>query len=112
MPHRFMKPCLDCGQLSRNNRCDTHQAVINQKKERKRDTPERRAKKRTYYNADYQRRAKLVRQTATLCHLCGEGPRIGDPWEADHVYPGDPNSPLLPAHRTCNNKKSNRIPSR
>lgn len=108
MVHKFLKPCLECGVLSRNNRCDEHQARIDQAKERKRDTPERRAKKRSYYNTDYQRRAKHVRDTATHCHICGEGPRGGDPWQADHLEPGNPTSPLAPAHRSCNAKRGNR----
>ena len=51
-----------------------------------------------YYNAD----GKLVRDTATHCWLCGEPARPDDPWQADHIYPGKPDSPLAPAHRSCN----------
>lgn len=108
MSHRFLKPCLECGQLSRNNRCDTHQATIDRAKEKRRDTPERRAKKKLYYNSDYQRRARHVRQTAEVCHICGQGAREGDGWQADHLIPGDPTSPLLPAHRSCNAKRGNK----
>ena len=70
---------------------------------------ERQAKKKLLYkNADYRRRSQLVRQTAITCSLCGGGARVGDPWTADHVVPGDPRSPLLPAHRSCNSKKGNK----
>lgn len=98
----FLKPCLDCGTLSRANRCETHQQAITQQKERRRDTPERRAKKQQYYNADYRKRAKRIRETATTCHICGGGPNPHDPWQADHLEPGNPSSPLLPSHRSCN----------
>lgn len=101
---RFLRPCLDCGILSKGSRCPTHQAVI----ERKKDTPERREKKRKLYNSDYKRQAKIVRENAVICHLCGGGARVGDPFEADHVTPGDPTSILLPAHRSCNLRKGNR----
>ena len=46
---------------------------------------------------------------AEICHLCGEGGRVGDPWEADHVNPElGSQSILLPAHRSCNRKRGNK----
>lgn len=106
-PPRFRRPCLDCGQLAYGNRCETHQTEWN-RKHRTPDTPERKAKKRLYYNSDYRKRAKFVRDNAVLCHLCGEGYRPGDPWQADHLQPGNPHSPLAPAHRSCNAKRGNK----
>lgn len=63
---------------------------------------------RTHYHGTYRARAKAVREAATVCWLCGGGPRPHDPWTADHVTPGDPDSVLLPAHRTCNSARGNR----
>ena len=46
---------------------------------------------------------------AEICHLCGEGGRVGDPWEADHANPElGQASILLPAHRSCNRKRGNK----
>lgn len=57
------------------------------------------------YRGDYTGRARIVRQTAERCWLCGEGPRADDPWTADHVNPGDPTSELKAAHRSCNSRR-------
>lgn len=93
------KPCLACGTPTTNgSRCNDceieHQATRNAK--------------RTHYKGDYKKRAKAVRDTAAICHICGEGPRYGDPFQADHLIPADPTSPLAPAHRTCNARRGNR----
>ena len=100
MPIR--RPCLGCRQLTpTGNRCPTcqtkHQALIDA----------HRAHKRNHYKGDYAARAKAVREAATHCWLCGQGPRPDDPWQADHIYPGQPDSPLAPAHRSCNIRRSN-----
>jgi hypothetical protein len=39
--------------------------------------------------------------------LCGEGARVGDPWQADHLVAGDANSPLAAAHGSCNRRRGN-----
>ena len=49
-------------------------------------------------------------EAATYCYLCGDGPRDGDPFVADHVIPrvlGGPDTldNLAPAHRSCNGRK-------
>ena len=41
--------------------------------------------------------------------LCGGGAVPGDPWQADHVIPGNPDSPLAPAHRSCNAARGNKV---
>jgi hypothetical protein len=98
----FNKPCLDCGKLTRNGtRCEYHQGLIDAK------TNQRKAE-RTHYRGDYPKRAKAIRDTATNCWLCGEGYRPNDPWTADHVYPSMPDSPLMPAHRSCNSRRGNK----
>lgn len=103
---KFPKPCLDCGTLtSGGNRCDTHQRRIDELAEMRRALVK---KTLNTYGGDYRRRAKQVRDTAVVCHLCGEGARVGDPWEADHLIPGDPNSGLAAAHRSCNQRRGNK----
>jgi hypothetical protein len=103
----FNRPCLDCGVLTnKNNRCEKHQALQQAKIDAKR------ADKRAHYKGDYQRRAKQVRENASVCWLCGEGYRDGDPWTADHVYQSEVNSPLLAAHRSCNSRRGNREPKK
>ena len=97
---RFPKPCLDCGVLtSGGNRCDVHQQRVDKLHDLRRQTIKRATGQ---YSGDYRKRAKQVRETATVCHLCGEPARWNDPWEADHLIPGEPDSPLAAAHRSCN----------
>jgi 5-methylcytosine-specific restriction endonuclease McrA len=60
----------------------------------------------------YTKNALAVVQAATRCHLCGEGPRPGDPFVADHVVPrslggSDEIDNLRPAHRSCNGRRGN-----
>lgn len=104
--HKFRQPCIDCGALTRyGSRCETHQAAVNQyadykKAERKRATGQ--------YSGDYRKRAKEVREMATICWLCGDGARADDPWQADHIVPGDMYSALAPAHRSCNAARGNK----
>ena len=87
------KPCLDCGTLTPNTRCHTcHQAS------------------RKHYKGDYAQRSRQVRDTATHCWICGQPAKPNDPWTADHYYPGDPTSPLLPAHKSCNSRRQDTPP--
>lgn len=99
MPRR---PCLtpDCPNLTnRGPRCTTCE----------RDYQRRRNANRPQYAGSHDRRAAEVRANATVCWLCGEGPRPDDPWQADHVIPADPRSELRPAHRSCNARRGNRV---
>lgn len=100
----FNKPCLICGTLSKATLCPTHQAA----KEKARNTPERQARKAALYNSSYRTLAKQVRANATQCHICKGGYIPHDPFEADHLIPGDPYSPLAPAHRSCNQSRGNK----
>lgn len=93
------RPCLTCGDPTTNG---TRCIDCEQEKQRKRNA------RRDHYKGDYKRLAAAVRANAITCHLCGEGARPDDPWQADHLTPGDPNSPLAAAHRTCNASKGNR----
>jgi hypothetical protein len=101
----FNKPCLDCGVLVRGgSRCPIHQAMWQSKVDAKRKP------KRTHYDSKYKRDSKIVRDNAIECWLCGQGYRPDDPWTADHLFPGVIDSPLLPAHRSCNSSRGNRPP--
>ena len=60
------------------------------------------------YGGDYRKAAAEVRASTVACWLCGEGWRPNDPWQADHVTPGDPESVLLGAHRSCNIGRANK----
>jgi hypothetical protein len=101
----FKRPCLDCGVLvDRGNRCEPHQSAYLAK------IDERRKPNRKHYSGSYQRRAKQVRDNAVICWICNKGFTTDDPPTADHYYPSDPTSPLLPAHRSCNSRRGNQPP--
>jgi hypothetical protein len=90
------KRCLDCPAITRNgSRCPTCERAHNRK----------RHNRVLYDRADYRRRAARVRANATRCWRCGLPILPGQPVDADHVNPGDPNSPLLPTHASCNRGK-------
>jgi len=92
-PMGIRRVCAGCHRLTENTtRCVECEA----RRERAR------YQSRTHYHGDYQARARSVRANASACWICGEGYRPDDPWQADHVMPGDPNSLLLAAHRSCN----------
>ena len=105
---KFKRPCLVCGGLSYGSRCDVHQAEANAYMQRRKDTPERLAKKRLLYNSEYRQRRKQVLASAIACHLCKKPFVSGDAIEADHLVPSDPNSPLAAAHRRCNQSRGDR----
>ena len=104
---KFPKPCLQCGKLTQGTSyCDIHWAEKQALREILR--PPRPKGNRPHYQGDYWKRAKEVRENAAVCHICKDGPRYGDPWTADHLIAGDPNSPLAPAHRSCNSRRGNK----
>ena len=93
MPIR--RPCLTCRRLTTQpTRCETCAGRLESL----------RNASRPQYRGDYVARASLIRATATHCHICGQGPRPDDPWQADHVY-GPDNDTLAAAHRSCNIRK-------
>ncbi len=64
---------------------------------------------KAHRSGSYQRRARQVRQRAnadptTTCWRCGLtlDAKPGDTWDAGHLRDGDPTSPLLPEHSSCN----------
>ena len=100
----FPRPCLTCGTLTTDSYCAEHKRKTQPSK-----APRRKHKKQFLYGGDYKLKAKIVKATPGACHLCGEGDRVGDPWEADHVNPElGQFSPLAKAHRTCNRKRGNK----
>ena len=104
---RFPKPCLVCGALTQGlTRCDKHQAEW-QTLEGLR-LQEMKARRPNLYDSQYRKKAKLVRETALFCHLCKEPARPNDPFTADHLIAGDPDSPLAAAHRSCNSRRGNK----
>jgi len=87
-----VKACSRCGRvaLPGTNRCALHY--------------------RKHRSGSYIRDARRIVETATRCHLCGEGPRAGDPFVCDHIIPrmyggSDDPSNLAPAHRSCNGRR-------
>lgn len=106
------KPCIDCGTPTDGTRCPTHQEIWGRDKDA-RQTAQRKARGgRPQYAGTWARQSRAVRANATVCWLCGNGPRPDDPWQADHLYPaamtGGAPGPALPAHRSCNVARSNR----
>jgi hypothetical protein len=100
------RTCLECGTITTDGtRCQDCRRQLNRQRERARHRPPR---IRPHYAGNYQARAKAVRDNASVCWICLEGPRPNDPWTADHLTPGDPNSALAPAHRSCNSRRGNR----
>lgn len=105
---RFPKPCLDCGELTNgDNRCQDHKNLVEKLHNAKRAAVK---KESGQYAGSYRARAKLVRETALVCHLCNDGARANDSWVADHVDPGShgDSAVLLPAHKSCNEKRGNK----
>jgi hypothetical protein len=99
------QPCMGCGQPINGTRCVTCQTKHN--KER----PKRRGRGKGY-DYEYKRNARIVRDNARICWICGEGRKDDDPWQADHLIPladGGVRSPLAAAHRSCNIRRSNRL---
>lgn len=105
----FNKPCLDCGELSRGNRCEKHEAQYRRKRNARLVSYKRQEAKRAKYDSEHKKRAQAVRENATHCHICRRPFQPGDKIEADHIFPELNNSsPLLPAHAKCNAKRGNK----
>jgi len=104
---RFPKPCLICNQLTTGGSyCPTHQA-----KQDEREQARQRMRKagRTLYNdARYRKIRAYLRATATHCHICNEAFIDRNDITADHLIPGDINSPLDAAHSICNSRRGNK----
>jgi 5-methylcytosine-specific restriction endonuclease McrA len=107
----FPKPCLKCKALFtfRSEYCDTCRLERKPREQKPRVySAERKARKGFLYGGDYRERAKLVKDTATHCHICQQPFSDRKEIQADHLIPGNPESPLAAAHRVCNARKGNR----
>jgi hypothetical protein len=107
----FPKPCLKCKAIftARSEYCDTCRLERKPREQKPRVySAERKIKKALLYDGGYRARAKVVRETATHCHICLKAFTDRKEIQADHLVPGNPDSPLAPAHRTCNASKGNR----
>ncbi len=104
---RFPKPCLTCNQLTTGaSYCDKHLAPI---LEAKRIKENLRKRGRTLYNSTaYRKQRAWIKATATHCHICKQAFIDRNQISADHLIPGDPNSPLAPAHIICNSRRGNK----
>ena len=104
---RLPRPCLDCQKLhtDKGDYCLSCRKERNRKKE---NNPERKARKKLLYNSNYRRAASLIKLTATHCHICKEPFTNREEITADHLLPGEVNSPLAPAHKSCNSARGNR----
>jgi hypothetical protein len=92
---------MDCGvRVRQGNRCQPCLTIFNRVREQSR--PHR---NRPHYTGNYRGRAATIRAEAEVCWICGDTTRPDDPWTADHLIPGDPDSPLAPAHRSCNSRR-------
>jgi hypothetical protein len=105
-----MRPCMDCQTLIPNKqiRCD---ACAETKQARNTLRERMRVRERPHYEGGYRKRAKQVRDAAEVCWICNEPARPNDPWQADHVIPRDtdPETLLLPVHRSCNIYRSAKL---
>jgi hypothetical protein len=108
----MLKPCLDCGTPADSTRCHRCGDTFNRARNRQATLRRQTNGGRIYQTGAYRTASAYVRANATRCHLCGNGPRDNDPWQADHLIPvagGGELGPLLPAHRSCNIARSNRL---
>lgn len=98
----FQRPCLECGVLTRlGSRCEKHQAIVDAK-------VNARKAQRTLYDADHKKQAKIIKEFATHCWLCGEAFTDRSEIQADHVLAGVKGSVLMPAHARCNAARGNK----
>lgn len=104
MPKRF---CLDCRRLfdatTGDSRCPTHQAALEARMNRR---PKGNTTQRGL-GWKHQQRAKQEISQDMTCWRCGQPATESDPITADHSIPrsqGGVDSPLRPAHRSCNSR--------
>lgn len=112
---KFRRPCLKCGGTTSpgGTYCATHERELEQARNLKRDSdPKRKEKKKILYNSDYQKKRReiveWVRANGFVCYLCKQNIEPTHEIDIDHVEAGNPDSQLLPTHRTCNRSRGNR----
>lgn len=76
MPRRNLAPCTEpgCPELTRNNKCTTHQPADN------RPTSSERG-----YDADWRRDRKRYLTAFPICALCGRPSQVPDHWPTSRV---------------------------
>jgi hypothetical protein len=107
MMTRFPKPCLVCNILTTGaSYCSVHQLAVDQREKQRQAI---RKKGRTLYNdANYRRIRTHLKATATHCHICKLPFTNRNDITADHLIPGNPQSPLDAAHALCNSRRGNK----
>ena len=104
---RFPKPCLVCKQLTTGaSYCETHQRGVDEREKQRQRI--RKAGRVLYNDSNYRKIRAYLKATATHCHLCNQAFTDRNQITADHLIPGDINSPLAPAHALCNSKRGNK----
>jgi hypothetical protein len=108
------KPCLDCGTPAKGTRCTRCSAVYTKTRNDRQTLQRVLNGGRPQYGSQWSKISRGIRATATVCWLCGQGPRPNDPWQADHIIPaakktsgGEPAAAA--AHRSCNISRANKI---
>lgn len=106
------KPCLNCGRVSDNTRCPKCHAAAQKQTNMKAAARQKNRGGSPYDKGQYRTQAKQVRANATKCHICKQGPKPNDPFQADHLIPiqqGGGAGPLAAAHRSCNIRRANKL---
>ena len=107
----FPKPCLKCKAIftARSEYCEACRFERKPREQKPRiESPERKKRKSLLYNNHYKQQARLLKETATHCHLCLQPFTDRAEIQADHLQPGNPFSALAPAHARCNASRGNR----
>lgn len=104
---RFPKPCLICNQLTTGaSYCAVHQTQADEKEKLRQRG--RKAGRTLYNTKEYRRGRAWLKATATHCHICKQAFINRNDITADHLIPGDPQSPLAAAHSLCNSRRGNK----
>jgi len=92
-----LRPCIEtgCPALTSRTRCTQHERA----RDRSRGTPAQRG-----YDAAWVARSREQRRRVPYCEECGDT----DDLTADHIIPGDANSPIRTLCRSCNSARANR----
>lgn len=91
-----LRPCLDCGQLTRSgSRCPAHARA----RDRARGSSGARG-----YGPDHQAARRALEQTlpAPCGYGCGQVLEPGSSWVAAHLVDGDPSAGWIASCRSCN----------
>ena len=92
---QMLRACRRCGRPTTGAFCAEHQHL---------------ATRRHYNSGEYRANRQHLLATESTCWICGDGPRAGDPWTADHLIPLASNGTnardnLRLAHHSCNSRR-------